>query len=614
MIGTTSKQRHWIIPVGGLLLLGALGCGGRGPVLGGGATFIPPVPPTAPTVTAVAPVNNATAVSVNLTVVTANFSEAMAPITGAATFTVTAPSPALTPVGVVTLDTTKRIASFTFTGPLTASTVYTGTVTGATSLATGLALAAPYVWHFTTGLVADTTRPLVTLTVPTSVLPAATNVATNTAITATFSEDMAPLTIVPASGPATFTLTSGAAVATAGTVSYSVVGRTATFTPTTTLVAATLYTATITLAATDLASNALAGVTATPTVAANHVWTFTTAAAPDIIAPTITLTNPADLATNVALNASVNATYSEAMNAGSIAFKLLPTSTPLGTPLVGVLGYDALTHISTFTPTNPLIASTSYTATITAATDLAGNALIAGTKPNPWTFTTGAAVLPPGVPVGSAGAFGIMATLAITDAGGSTINGDVALNPGSSCGLLPSQVNGTIFINDVGGVSLQAKIDLLATYNYCMALPSTATTPSGGDLGAWAPPGSTLPAGTLPPGVYTNGSTMMVSSVLTLDAGGDPNAIWVFQIGSSLTTTTPLGNVVLAGGALAKNVFWVTVSDATVGVNTIFNGTIVAGRNATGQTGAVINGRILCGATNPGTIALDSNTVTVPAP
>jgi len=603
MNGPTKKQRHWLFPVGGLLLLGALGCGGRGPVLGGGATFNPPVPPAAPTVTAVAPVNNATAVSVNLTVVTANFSEAMAPITGAATFTVTAPSPAMTPVGVVTLDTTKRIASFTFTGPLTASTVYTGTVTGATSLATGLALATPYVWHFTTGLVADATRPLVTLTVPTSVLPAAINVPTNTAITATFSEDMAPLTITPASGPATFTLTSGAAVATAGAVSYSVVGRTATFTPTSTLLAATLYTATVTLAATDLAGNALAGVTATPTVAANHVWTFTTAAAPDIIRPTITLTNPADLDTNVPVNASVSATYSEAMNAGSIAFKLLPTSTPLGTPIVGLLSYDALTHISTFTPTNPLTASTSYTATITAASDLAGNALMAGTKPNPWSFTTGTVVVPPGIPLGNASGFGIMATSAITNTGaGTMINGDVSLDPGTSCGLLPVQVNGTIHINDT--VSAQARADLLIAYNQAKALPPGVTITAGADLGALYMTG-------IPPGTYTSGSTMLVSTPLTLDAGGNANATWVFQIGSSLTTGASIS---LANGAQAKNVFWVPTQDATVGVGTIFYGNIIAGRDTTANTGAVVNGRILTGAITAGTIALDTNTVNVPAP
>ena len=602
MNGTTSEFRRWMVPAGGLLLLCALGCRGNDPVLGGGASVSPAL--TAPTVTAVAPAPNVTGVSVNLTVVTANFSEAMAPITGTASFTVTAALPGVSPVGTVTLDATKRIASFTFTGPLTANTVYTGTVTGAKSFATGLALVSPYVWHFTTGLAPDTTRPLVTLTVPTSVLPAAINVPTNSAITATFSEDMAPLTIVPASGPATFTLTSGLpAVTTAGAVSYSVVGRTATFTPTTTLVAATLYTATVTLAATDLAGNALAGVTATPTVAANHVWTFTTAAAADIIRPTITLTNPADLATNVALNASVNATYSEAMLAGSIAFKLLPTSTPLGTPIVGLLSYDAVNHISTFQPTNPLTASTSYTATITAATDLAGNALVAGTKPNPWSFTTGTAVFTGPISLGSAATFGIMATSAITNTGaGTMINGDVSLDPGTSNGLLPIQVNGAIHINDT--VSAQARLDLLAGYNQAKALPPGTTVTAGADISAVYPLG-------IPPGTYTSGSTILVSTPLILDAGGDVNATWVFQIGSSLTTSASIS---LANGAQAKNVFWVPTQDATIGVGTIFYGTILAGRDTTCTTGAVVNGRILTGAITAGTIALDNNTVNVPAP
>ena len=107
---------------------------------------------------------------------------------------------------------------------------------------------------------------------------------------------------------------------------------------------------------------------------------------------------------------------------------------------------------------------------------------------------------------------------------------------------------------------------------------------------------------------------MLVSTPLVLDGGGDTNAVWVFQIGSSLTTNTPLGNVSVTNGGQAKNVFWVPTSDATIGVGTTFNGTIVAGRDATGQTGAVINGRILAGAITAGTIALDTNTVNVPAP
>jgi multidrug efflux pump subunit AcrA (membrane-fusion protein) len=100
---------------------------------------------------------------------------------------------------------------------------------------------------------------------------------------------------------------------------------------------------------------------------------------------------------------------------------------------------------------------------------------------------------------------------------------------------------------------------------------------------------------------------------MVLDAGGNANAVWVFQIGSSLTSNA---DVTLANGAQAKNVFWVPTSDATIGVGTTFNGTIVAGRDATSSGGATINGRILAGAITAGTIALNGtpSTINVPAP
>jgi hypothetical protein len=104
---------------------------------------------------------------------------------------------------------------------------------------------------------------------------------------------------------------------------------------------------------------------------------------------------------------------------------------------------------------------------------------------------------------------------------------------------------------------------------------------------------------------------MLVSTPLVLDAGGNANAVWVFQIGSALTTGA---SVSLANGAQAKNVFWVPTSAATVGVGTIFYGTILAGGNVTGVTGSTINGRILAGAIGQGTVALQDTTVNVPAP
>jgi len=259
---------------------------------------------------------------------------------------------------------------------------------------------------------------------------------------------------------------------------------------------------------------------------------------------------------------------------------------------------------ATFTPPTNLSPGTRYTATITIeAKDLAGNALVSGLVPNPWTFTTGTGFAPAAVALGSAGTFGIMATSAITNTGFSTINGDVSLEPGTSMtGFPPGVVNGAIHVNDT--VSHQARADLLTAYNFAKNLPPGTTVSAGADLGALYPLG-------IPPGTYTSGSTMLVSTPLVLDAGGNANAVWVFQIGSSLTTGA---DVTLANGAQAKNVFWVPTSDATIGVGTIFHGTIVSGRDVTGVTGATINGRILAGAITAGTIALQTNTVNVPAP
>jgi hypothetical protein len=220
-----------------------------------------------------------------------------------------------------------------------------------------------------------------------------------------------------------------------------------------------------------------------------------------------------------------------------------------------------------------------------------------------WQFTVAPLPPPPVSLLGSASTYGIMATAAITSTGNSIINGDVSLDPGTSMtGFPPGVVNGTIHINDTQ--SAQARADLLVAYNDLKNLPPGTTIGAGADLGALYPSG-------IPPGTYTSGSTMLVSTNLVLDGGGNANAVWVFQIGSSLTTGA---NVTLTGLAQAKNVYWVPTLDATIGVGTTFHGTIVSGRDVTAVTGAIINGRILAGATTAGTIALQGAVVTVPAP
>ncbi len=599
--------------IGMLLVVFAAGCGGRDPILGvGGSGIVTTRPQVTLTVPATTPSGGTTmGVAVNTTAITAAFTKDMAgaTITAPGNFTVTGPG--LTAVaGTVTYASGSRLAVFTVTAPLAASTTYTATISAAVTDVSGNALSgnqgvfpaiSNYVWQFQTGLAPDTTRPRVTVTVPVTSTPGPTpNVATNTAISAAFTEDMAPLTISGAS----FTLTGPGLTPVLGNVTYA--SQIAVFKPTAVLAAGTTYTATITTAATDLAGNQLAGNQAALPAASAYVWTFTTAAVV-VVPPKITLTNPADVATGVALNATVNATFSEAMDPLTLStatFTVQPTGPPLGALVLGAVTYNALTNVATFTPLSNLASSTTYTAIVTTgAKDLAGDALVAGLIPNPWTFTTGTGLAPGAVPLGSASTFGIMATSAITNTGAATlINGDVSLDPGTSCGLLPVQVNGTIHINDT--VAAQAKADLLVAYNFAKALPPGVTISAGADLGALYPTG-------IPPGTYTSGSTMLVSTPLTLDAGGNANAVWVFQIGSSLTTTA---SVSLANGAQAKNVFWVPTASATIGVGTTFYGTIIAGVSATGTTGAVINGRILAGAIGAGTIALDTNTVNVPAP
>jgi len=594
----TQRLATWLMAPLGLLLLLAIGCDAPKPILGGGGSAA-----LAPTVTLVSPLDNATSVPITTTI-TATFSEPVAPLTGGASFTVTGAGVGTNPTGPVTLDPAGLVATYTLTPATTLApfTVFTATVTGAKSLSTGLPMASPHVWHFTTGAPQETIRPRVQVTSPVTTVPGPTLVApANGAITATFTEPLAPATVTDS----TFTVTAAApGISPTGVVTYSVASRTAIFTPSAPLTVGTVYTATLTVAITDVAGNQLGGNQAPLPAASNYVWTFT-ASAPDAVAPTILLANPVDLATGVATNAAIHATFSKAMDPLTLTtatFTAQTTGLPLGPVVTGVVSYDPLTHIATLTPSAALAPSTSYTVTITGAKDLAGNLLVAGLIPNPWTFTTGTGQQPGAIALGSAGANGIMATSAITNTGAATmINGNVSLEPGTSNGLLPVQVNGQIHINDT--VSHQAAIDLLVAYNFGKNLPPGTTVTAGADLAAVYPLG-------VPPGTYTSGSTILVSTPLILDAGGNANAVWVFQIGSSLTTSASIS---LVNGAQAKNIFWVPTLDATIGVGTTFYGTIVTGRDATAQTGTVINGRILAGATLAGTIALDTNTVNVPA-
>ncbi len=143
----------------------------------------------------------------------------------------------------------------------------------------------------------------------------------------------------------------------------------------------------------------------------------------------------------------------------------------------------------------------------------------------------------------------------------------------------------------------QAQLDLTTAYIYTAGLPGGAVLQ--GDLSGL----------TFVPGLYKTSSTIMLSAGnVTLDAQGDVNAIFIFQVGSTLTT---LGSthVILSGGAQAKNVFWQIGSSATLGTSSAFQGTIMALQSVTLDTGATLLGRALA---RNGAVTLDSNIVTAP--
>jgi hypothetical protein len=266
--------------------------------------------------------------------------------------------------------------------------------------------------------------------------------------------------------------------------------------------------------------------------------------------------------------------------------------------VAGKVTYDAPSHVATFTPTSNLALNTLYTATITTgAQDLFGNPLATNFV---WSFTTAAvACLATTPPLGSAATFEILAGSTVTNTGPTIITGgDLGLSPGSAVtGFPPGTLTPPAVMHVTDPIAAQAQLDLTTAYLYTAGLPGGAVLP--GDMSGL----------TFTPGLYKNSSTVMLSATtVTLDALGDANAVFIFQIGSTLTT---LGGtqVILAGSAQAKNVFWQVGSSATLGTTSIFEGTIMALTSITIDNGATLTGRALA---RNGAVTMDTNAVTAP--
>ncbi len=534
-----------------------------------------------PVVESTSPVNGDINVPLDKSV-TVNFNKEMDP----ATFN----QSSFTLQGATSVDGTVSLsgstATFNPTADLAPATTYTATIKTSVKDIDGNALQEDYVFAFSTG---SSATPSVVSTDPLSL---ATNVFLNKTVSANFNMLMNHSTI----NASTFTLKQGTTAVT-GAVTYS--GQTAYFNPTIDLLSGTEYTATITSGAKNLQGTALVS---------DYTWKFTTGT---IVAPTVISTNPLNNATGVALDKIITADFSTAM-LGSTINNTSFTLKNGATLVPGNIFYAGVRL--TFTPTSPLLEGTTYTVTITTdATNVAGTPLANNYV---WNFNTLSTAVPVGtvVDLKSAGNFGILAGVAVSNnAGFSEIrNMDVGIYPGvrtSLTGFPPAiVVNGAIFASDdiappgVAAMLLQAKTDLTAAYLFAEGASSPAPATVAGDQGGK----------TLAPGIYKSTSTLLVQSGdLTLDAQGDPNATWIFQIASDFTTVGGAGgSIILSGGAKAKNVFWQVGRSATIGDYTDFKGNILALTSITMNPYATAEGRML--ARNGAVVMTHTNIITKP--
>jgi len=344
-------------------------------------------------------------------------------------------------------------------------------------------------------------------------------------------------------------------------------------------------------------------------------------------APAVIFTNPSTDAASVptSINSSKNvvtatsptATFSQPMNPASIdslqagqqlTFTLTDAS---GNNVPGTVAMDVTNTVATFTPTAPnLNPNTGYVATISTTAASAGGIALA--SPVTWSFMTKNVLFTSQAPVnlGTAGTFAILTKTGITDVYASAINGNVGSSPITGAALLltcPEVATGIIYTVDAAGPLP------------CRTTNATFLTTAIGDMeiaytdaaGRSIPNATELGAGqigglTITPGLYKWSSNVLISNSVTLSGG--PNDVWIFQIAGELTQASAT-QVILAGGALPKNIFWQVGSSVAMGTTSHFEGVLLGQTLIAVKTGASVNGRLLAQTA----VTLEQNAVTQPA-
>jgi hypothetical protein len=315
----------------------------------------------------------------------------------------------------------------------------------------------------------------------------------------------------------------------------------------------------------------------------------------DTVAPTVTVTNPVHNAVGVAV---ITASFSEPMDAATITTSTLILTGPGAGAVSGTVTYTSSPPMAHFTPSTDLAAGIAYIATVTTGvTDVAGNALAANYT---WNFTTAATATPQAaLDLGDAAAFVVLAGSTVTSTGLTALTGNLGVSPGTAVtGFPPGTLTGSL--HDGNDTSAAAMTDLTTAYNDAAGRTVGAVTLAG-NLGGLTPP----------PGLYKSTSALEISSGdLTLDAQGDADAVFIFQIASTLTVMSGR-SIILSGGAKSANLFWQVGSSATFETTSTIKGTIMADQSITFNTAASLNGRALA---RIGAVTLAANSVVIPTP
>jgi hypothetical protein len=532
-----------------------------------------------PVVLTTNPINGAINVPLDQ-LITVNFNQEMNPSSITETsFTLQG----VTPVSG-TISYSGTTATFKPTAILKSNTTYTARVTTMAKDLNGNALQENYMWTFSTG---GSITPMVVVTDPVN---NATGVFLNKIVSATFNVPMNASTV----NATTFTIKQWTTPV-LGTISYS--GTTAYFIPNIPFSSNTVYTGTITIGAKNIEGTPLTS---------SYVWIFTTGT---ISAPKVLFTDPLNNATNVLSNKIISATFSMPMDLLTLNTTTFTLRTGL-TTVLGTVTHNLAGDIAYFTPASNLLPNTTYTATITTGTKNSVGIPLANEYV--WEFNTNAVIVGSIVNLGTAERFGILSGVGVSNnAGFSEIrNMDVGISPGvrsSITGFPPAIiVNGAIYASDdiapvgIAAMLTQAKLDLTNAYLFAEGASYTAPITVSGDQG-----GKTLVAG-----IYKSTSTLLVQSG-DLTLSGSATDVWIFQIASAFTTVGGAGgNIKLAGGALAKNVYWQTGSSATIGDYTSFKGNILALQSITMGSHSTAEGRML--ARNGAVVMTHTNIITKP--